>query len=107
MMLKRSFRENKHVAAQMDAYDPLLEDAVYAFQHPAVVEQVLQALRTLAQAGLAIGLVEQNVRAAMAVVDRLVLIERGRMVLEGPAQAVGNDPRIADAYLGATAGHAT
>ena len=40
MMLKRSFRENKHVAAQMDAYDPLLEDAVYAFQHPAVVEQV-------------------------------------------------------------------
>ena len=40
MMLKRSFRENKHVAAQMDAYDPLLEEAVYAFQDPAVMEQV-------------------------------------------------------------------
>ncbi len=72
---------------------------------PKLVEQVLQALRTLAGQGLAIGLVEQNVRAAMAVVDRLVLIERGRMVLEGPAAAVGNDPRIADAYLGSTAGH--
>ena len=70
---------------------------------PKLVDQVLLALRTLAQAGLAILLVEQNVRAAMAVVDRLVLIERGRIVLEGPAQAVGNDPRIADAYLGATA----
>lgn len=71
---------------------------------PKLVDQVLQTLRTLATAGLAILLVEQNVRAAMEVVDRLVLIERGRMVLEGPAQAVGNDPRIAEAYLGATAG---
>jgi len=71
---------------------------------PKLVDQVLQTLRTLAHAGLSILLVEQNVRAAMAVVDRLVLIERGRMVLEGPAQAVGNDPRIAEAYLGATAG---
>ena len=70
---------------------------------PKLVDQVLQTLRTLAQAGLAILLVEQNVRAAMAVVDRLVLIERGRVVLEGPAQAVGNDPRIAEAYLGTTA----
>lgn len=70
---------------------------------PKLVEQVLQTLRTLARAGLAILLVEQNVRAAMAVVDRLVLIERGRMVLEGPAQAVGNDPRIAAAYLGESA----
>lgn len=40
MMLKRSFRENKHVAAQMDRYDPLLEDAVFAFQDPAVVAEV-------------------------------------------------------------------
>ena len=69
---------------------------------PKLVDQVLQTLRTLAHAGLAILLVEQNVRAAMAVVDRLVLIERGRVVLEGPAQTVGHDPRIAEAYLGST-----
>lgn len=40
MVLKRSFRENKHVAAQMDAYPRILEEAVFAFQDPAVVEQV-------------------------------------------------------------------
>lgn len=40
MMLKRSFRENKHVAAQMDRYDPLLESAVYAFQLSKVVDEV-------------------------------------------------------------------
>ena len=40
MILKRSFRENKHVAAQMDRYDPLLEEVVFAFQDPAVVAEV-------------------------------------------------------------------
>ncbi|MBO9669355.1 MAG: 2OG-Fe(II) oxygenase [Sphingobium sp.] len=37
MILKRSIKENKHIAAQMDAYNPLLEEAVYAFQDPRVV----------------------------------------------------------------------
>jgi branched-chain amino acid transport system ATP-binding protein len=69
---------------------------------PKLVSQVLDTMRTLAASGLAILLVEQNVRAAMAVVDRLVLLERGRVVLQGPAAQVGDDPRIAQAYLGAT-----
>jgi branched-chain amino acid transport system ATP-binding protein len=41
------------------------------------------------------------VRAALQVVDRLLLLERGRLVLQGPAAEVGADPRIAQAYLGA------
>jgi Rps23 Pro-64 3,4-dihydroxylase Tpa1-like proline 4-hydroxylase len=40
MTLKRSIKEQKLVAAQMDAYDPLLEEAVYAFQDPRVVDLV-------------------------------------------------------------------
>ncbi|MFT3805036.1 MAG: ABC transporter ATP-binding protein [Burkholderiaceae bacterium] len=68
---------------------------------PRLVAQVLATMRALAAAGLSILLVEQNVRAAIEVVDRLVLLERGRIVLEGPAARVGDDPRIADAYLGA------
>ena len=67
---------------------------------PLLVVQLLQTLRTLAASGLSILLVEQNVRAAMEVVDRLVLLERGRVLLEGPAAEVGHDPRIAQAYLG-------
>jgi branched-chain amino acid transport system ATP-binding protein len=70
---------------------------------PRLVSHVLDTLRTLARTGLSILLVEQNVRAAMEVVDRLVLLERGRVVMEGPAAQVGDDPRIAQAYLGAHA----
>jgi Rps23 Pro-64 3,4-dihydroxylase Tpa1-like proline 4-hydroxylase len=40
MMFKNSIKERKYVAAQMDAYDPILEEAVYAFQDPRVVALV-------------------------------------------------------------------
>jgi Rps23 Pro-64 3,4-dihydroxylase Tpa1-like proline 4-hydroxylase len=45
MMLKRSIKEHKLVAAQMDRYDPLLEEAVYAFQDPRVVELIARITR--------------------------------------------------------------
>ena len=40
MILKSSIRERKHVAAQMDHYDPILEEAVFAFQDPRVLREV-------------------------------------------------------------------
>jgi Rps23 Pro-64 3,4-dihydroxylase Tpa1-like proline 4-hydroxylase len=42
MVLKRSLRELKLVAAQMNRYDRLLEEAIYAFQLPEVVDLVEQ-----------------------------------------------------------------
>ena len=40
MMLKKSLRENKYVAAQMNKYPPILEEIVYAFQEPNVLKVV-------------------------------------------------------------------
>lgn len=40
MTLRRSLRELKYVAAQMDEHHPLLEEAIYAFQAPAVVDVI-------------------------------------------------------------------
>jgi branched-chain amino acid transport system ATP-binding protein len=70
---------------------------------PRLVSTVLSTMRRLAERGLAILLVEQNVRAAIEVVDRLVLLERGRVVVEGPAAEMRDDHRIAAAYLGDSA----
>ena len=67
---------------------------------PRLVSTVLETLRTLASTGLSILLVEQNVRAAIEVVDRLVLLERGQVVAEGGAAEMRDDERIARAYLG-------
>ncbi len=40
MTLKKSLRENKYVAAQMDKYEPILEEIVYAFQDQGVLKAV-------------------------------------------------------------------
>jgi branched-chain amino acid transport system ATP-binding protein len=48
-------------------------------------------------------LVEQNVKAALKVVDHLYLLERGRIVADGPASVMGADKRIVEAYLGTLA----
>ena len=45
-------------------------------------------------------LVEQNVKAALRISDRAYVIEHGRIVIEGDAKALANDPRVAEAYLG-------
>ncbi len=42
MMLKKSIRQDKYVASQMDKYNPLLERAVFAFQDPKIVELIAE-----------------------------------------------------------------
>ena len=40
MVLKKSIRENKYIAAQMNLYHPILEDIIYAFQEEKIVKLV-------------------------------------------------------------------
>jgi Rps23 Pro-64 3,4-dihydroxylase Tpa1-like proline 4-hydroxylase len=40
MMSRKSLREHKHVAAQMNQYDPMLEEIIFAFQQPNVLRIV-------------------------------------------------------------------
>lgn len=67
---------------------------------PRLVVEVLRTVRGLVDANLSVLLVEQNVRAAVEVVDRLILLERGRILAEGPTATMRDDPRILSAYLG-------
>jgi Rps23 Pro-64 3,4-dihydroxylase Tpa1-like proline 4-hydroxylase len=45
MKLRKSLREHKFVAAQMDKYEPLLEQVVYAFQDPRIVHKIGELLK--------------------------------------------------------------
>lgn len=68
---------------------------------PKIVVELLQSVRSLVeQVGLSVLLVEQNVRAALAVADELYLLERGSVVAHGPADEMRDDPRISSVYLG-------
>jgi branched-chain amino acid transport system ATP-binding protein len=67
---------------------------------PRVVLEILQHIKELAADGLAVLLVEQNVKAVLEVADRLFLLEEGRLVASGTAEQMRDDERIISAYLG-------
>lgn len=67
---------------------------------PVLVDQILDTVVALRQAGVTVLLVEQNVNAALAIADRAYVIETGRIVLAGPSATLSNDPRVREAYLG-------
>jgi branched-chain amino acid transport system ATP-binding protein len=67
---------------------------------PRLVMQVLEHIRRLVDDGLSVLLVEQNVRAALEVADRLYLLDQGRVSGSGSAAEMRDDERVARAYLG-------
>jgi branched-chain amino acid transport system ATP-binding protein len=70
---------------------------------PLLVQHLFELIRALNRDGLAILLVEQNTRMALATASRAHVLELGRAVLSGTAQEIASDERLAGAYLGVTA----
>jgi branched-chain amino acid transport system ATP-binding protein len=71
---------------------------------PMLVREIFAAIGRLREQGVTILLVEQMALQALALADRAYVLERGRIILEGPASAVASDPSVIDAYLGRRAG---
>jgi len=67
---------------------------------PTVVLAMFKAIREVNAAGVAVLLVEQNVRMALDLAARAYLLEEGRIVAEGTPDAVFSRPELQRAYLG-------
>lgn len=67
---------------------------------PMIIQEILRVLQGLKAQGTTILLVEQNARAALKVADRVCVLERGRIALQGKAAELLEDPRIQSAYMG-------
>jgi ABC-type branched-subunit amino acid transport system ATPase component len=91
--------------ALMSAPDILLLDEPSLGLAPRVCAELFQALPRIRASGVAILMVEQNTKQSLALADRGYLIETGRIVGEGAAQALKNDPAVQRAYLGAAEVH--
>jgi len=67
---------------------------------PVMVERVAELIGKLRTEDLAVLLVEQNARLALALSDRTYVLERGSVVLSGRSADLQNDPTVKSIYLG-------
>lgn len=67
---------------------------------PVMVQHLEGIIRSLKASGLGILLVEQNLYSALAVADRVYILETGRIVHESPGAALEGDLKTLRRYLG-------
>ena len=70
---------------------------------PRIVKEVLEVVGSLREHGVSTLLIEQNARAALRLANYGYVLENGRIVLEGNANELANNPKIAESYLGISA----
>ena len=67
---------------------------------PLLVEELFVLIKTIHARGIALLLVEQNVVQSLEVAQRAYILDNGRVVLQGNATDIANDPNLKRAYLG-------
>lgn len=86
--------------ALMSNPDYLLLDEPSLGLAPIVTEELFLALGEIKKRGLAILLIEQNVRLSLQLSDRAYLMTSGRIAGEGSSQSIANDPKLHEIFLG-------
>ena len=82
----------------------LLLDEVMAGLRPTETDRMVAILQALNRdSGLTILLIEHVMRAVMALASRVLVLDHGTAIAEGPPEAVVRDPAVVRSYLGAEA----
>ncbi|MFC6038696.1 ABC transporter ATP-binding protein [Paenisporosarcina macmurdoensis] len=67
---------------------------------PLIVADVFRMIREIKSSGTTVLLVEQNAKQALKVADYGYVMETGKIIINGEAKDLLEDPRIVEAYLG-------
>ena len=67
---------------------------------PLFVDRVLELIAEINRQGVTVFMVEQNANLALQIAHEGYVLQTGRIVLQGSAETLRNDPRIREAYLG-------
>ena len=78
----------------------LLLDEVLAGLGGGEIEQVVQVLMGIRDAGTTIVIIEHTMHAMVRLADRLLVLDHGKVLQVGEPAAVTSDPSVIEAYLG-------
>jgi lipopolysaccharide export system ATP-binding protein len=78
----------------------LMLDEPFSGVDPIAVAEIQQIILSLRDVGLAILITDHNVRETLSIVDRAYLIYEGRVLMDGDAEHLANDPTARKLYLG-------
>jgi len=70
---------------------------------PLLVKQIFRIIKEINEQGVAILLVEQNARKALAIAHRAYVLETGNVTISGLSSKLKDDKKVQEAYLGGTA----
>ncbi|MET3289776.1 UNVERIFIED_CONTAM: branched-chain amino acid transport system ATP-binding protein [Brevibacillus sp. OAP136] len=88
--------------ALMAEPDLLICDEISLGLAPLVIEQLYESINEINRQGTAVLLVEQSIERALRTVDRAYIIESGRIVMSGTAEALYHNPDFQTSYFGVT-----
>ncbi len=78
----------------------LFLDEVMAGLNSDETMQMIDLVRKIHSRGIVIGIVEHVMRVIRELTDRVIVLDWGEIIAEGPYEKVSNDPRVITAYLG-------
>jgi branched-chain amino acid transport system ATP-binding protein len=80
-----------------------LLDEVAAGVHPRLRQIMLEAIRTLRDAGTTFLIIEHDMELAQDICDRIIVMDAGKIVAQGSFEEISHDPHVMEAYLGVSA----
>jgi ABC-type branched-subunit amino acid transport system ATPase component len=87
-------------AALMSDPELLLLDEPAAAVNPTMINQMKDHIVALHRGGKTVVLVEHNMDVVMDISQRVVVLDHGQKIAEGPPEAIRRDPRVIEAYFG-------